>query len=127
MDSAAHKRFTGVGNERILENLERIVDAGTPVVIRIPVVPGHNGTGENLRATAKYLAEKLGGRVIQVQLLPFRKLGIEKYTALGIPYPMEDFEAPPREVWEKDIRRFADMMSSYGLNAVAGSGARIPV
>ena len=127
MDSGEHKRFTGVSNERILENLERVVDSGTPVVIRIPVVPGHNGTGENLRATAKYIAEKLGGRVIQVQLLPFRKLGVEKYASLSIPYPMEDFEAPPREVWEKDIRRFAAMMSSYGLNAVAGSGARIPV
>ena len=127
MDSAVHQRFTGVPNERILENLERVVDFGTPVVIRIPVVPGHNGTEENLRATAKYIAEKLDGRVAQVQLLPFRKLGVEKYASLGIPYPMKDFEAPPREVWEKDIRRFADMMSSYGLNAVAGSGARIPV
>jgi pyruvate formate lyase activating enzyme len=125
MDSGAHKRFTGVPNERILENLERVVDSGTPVVIRIPVVPGHNGTGENLRATAKYIAEKLDGRVLQVQLLPYRKLGVEKYAALGIPYPMEDFQAPPRDVWEKDIRRFAVMMSSYGFNAVAGSEARI--
>jgi pyruvate formate lyase activating enzyme len=127
MDSGAHKRFTGVPNERILENLERVVDSGAPVVIRIPVVPGHNGTEGNLRATAKYIADRLDGRVVQVQLLPFRKLGVEKYASLGIPYPMEDFEAPPREVWEKDIRRFADMMSSYGFNVVAGSGARIHV
>ena len=127
MDSGEHKRFTGVGNERILENLERVVDSGTPVVIRIPVVPKHNGTEGNLRATAKYIADKFDGRVVQVQLLPFRKLGVEKYASLGIPYPMDDFEAPPREVWEEDIRRFADMMSSYGLNAVAGSGARIPI
>ena len=52
MEPEAHKRFTGVSNERILENLERVVDSGTPVVIRIPVVPGHNGTGENLNAVA---------------------------------------------------------------------------
>lgn len=126
MDSAAHKRFTGVPNERILENLKKVVASGTRVVIRIPVVPGHNGTEENLRATAKFLAEDIGGRVAQIQLLPFRKLGVEKYASLGIPYPMEDFEAPPREVWEQDIRQFAEMMSSYGLNAVAGTGAKIP-
>ena len=125
MDSGAHKRFTGAPNEQILENLERVVASGTPVVIRIPVVPGHNGTEENLRATAKYLAGELSGRVNQVQLLPFRKLGVEKYASLGIPYPMEDFEAPPREAWEQNIRQFAAMMSSYGLNAVAGSGGRI--
>jgi pyruvate formate lyase activating enzyme len=125
MDSGAHKRFTGAPNEQILENLERVVASGTPVVIRIPVVPGHNGTEENLRATAKYLAGELSGRVNQVQLLPFRKLGVEKYASLGIPYPMEHFEAPPREAWEQNIRQFAAMMSSYGLNAVAGSGGRI--
>jgi len=127
MDSTDHKRYTGVPNERILDNLRRVVESGTPVVIRIPVVPGHNGTGENLRATAKFLAEELGGRVLQIQLLPFRKLGVEKYASLGIPYPMKDFDAPPRERWEKDIVQFADMMSGFGLNAVAGSGARIPI
>jgi pyruvate formate lyase activating enzyme len=127
MDSGAHNRFTGVPNERILENLKKVVDSGTPVVIRIPVVPGHNGTEENLRATAKFLVNEIGGHVAQIQLLPFRKLGVEKYASLGMPYPMADFEAPPREEWEKDIQRFARIMSSYGLKAVAGSGARIPV
>jgi len=127
MDSSAHKHFTGVPNERILENLKKVVESGTRLVIRIPVVPGHNGTEENLRATAKFLVEELGGQVAQIQLLPFRKLGVEKYASLGRSYPMADFEAPPREVWEKDIRRFARIMSSYGLIAVAGSGARVPV
>jgi pyruvate formate lyase activating enzyme len=127
LDPEAHMRFTGVTNERILANLKKIVESGTPVVVRIPVVPEHNGTEENLRATAKFLAEELGGRVVQIQLLPFRKLGEKKYASLGMPYPMADFEAPPREVWEEDIRGFAEMMSSYGLNAVAGSGSKIPV
>jgi len=127
MDSAEHKRYTGVANDRILENLGNMVQSGTPVVIRIPVVPGHNGTEENLRATARFLSEELPSRVLQVQLLPFRKLGVEKYASLGKPYPMEDFEAPLRDVWEKDIQRFAEMMSSFGLNVTAGSGARIPV
>jgi pyruvate formate lyase activating enzyme len=127
MNSADHKQFTGVSNERILKNLRRVVESGTPVVIRIPVVPGHNGTGENLRETARFISEDLEGRVLQIQLLPFRKLGVEKYASLGIPYPMKQFAAPAREVWEKDILHFAEMMSSFGLNAEAGSGARIPV
>jgi len=121
MDPAAHKRFTGVGNHRILRNLDKVAASGTPIVIRIPVVPGLNGTEDNLRATARYIAEELDGHVIQVQLLPFRKLGLEKYRSLGMEYPMQDFEAPPRDRWEKDIRRFAEMMCSYGLDAVAGA------
>ncbi len=127
LDPEAHERFTGVSNERILSNLLKVVESGTPVVIRIPVVPEHNGTEGNLRATARFIAEELGGRVVQIQLLPFRKLGEKKYASLGMPYPMAEFDAPPRELWERDIRGFAEMMNSYGMNAVAGSGGKIPL
>jgi hypothetical protein len=60
--------------------------------------------------------------VQQVQPLPFRKLGEEKYATLGMPYPMRDYAAPPRETWESDLRRAAAMMSEYGLHVVAGAG-----
>jgi len=125
MDAEAHRRYTGVSNEGILGNLRRLVASGASVVIRIPVVPGHNGTERNLRATARFIVDELGGRVRQIQLLPFRKLGEEKYASLGLPYPMKEFQAPPREVWEADMRHFAEMMSGYGLNAVAGAGSRL--
>jgi len=127
MDNAAHKRFTGVSNQRILDNLKRVVNSGTPVVIRIPVVPKHNGTEENLRETARFIADELRGRVRQVQLLPFRKLGEDKYASLDMIYPMADFEAPEREVWEDSIRHFVDIMQSYGVPAVAGSGSKLEI
>ena len=127
MDADAHKRYTGVSNELILSNLKKVVESGTPVVIRIPVVPQHNGTEDNLRATARFIADDLGGRVRQVQLLPFRKLGEDKYASLGMPYPMADFEAPPRESWERSIRGFVDLMTAYGVPAVAGSGGKIVI
>ncbi len=123
MDADAHRRYTGVSNEAILTNLRRIVESGAEVVIRIPVVPEHNGTEQNLRATARFITDDLGGRVRQVQLLPFRKLGEEKYASLDLPYPMKGFQAPPREIWEPAIRDFASMMSGYGLNVVAGAGS----
>jgi len=125
MDPIAHKRYTGAGNRRILENLRTVADSEIPVVVRIPVVPEHNGTEENLRATARFIADVLGDHVIQVQLLPFHKLGVEKYASLGMQYPMSDFEAPSREQWESDIRGFARLMSSFGLHAVAGASHRI--
>jgi glycyl-radical enzyme activating protein len=125
MDADAHRRYTGVSNEGILANLRRLVASGAEVVIRIPVVPDHNGTEQNLRATARFIVDELGCRVRQVQLLPFRKLGEEKYASLGMPYPMRNFQAPPREVWETNMRHFAAMMSEYGLNAVAGAGSKL--
>jgi pyruvate formate lyase activating enzyme len=123
LDPAAHRRCTGTSNERILANLRKVVASGVRTVIRIPVVPDHNGAESDLRATARFVAEELGGRVAQVQLLPFRKLGEDKYAALGMPYPMRDFKAPPRESWEPELRRAASAMSEYGLNVVAGAGS----
>ncbi len=127
LDNAGHKRFTGVPNHLILDNLRRVVDSGTPVVIRIPVVPQHNGTEQNLRDTARFIMAELGGRVRQVQLLPFRKLGEDKYASLGMRYPMADFDSPPREVWEQTIRRLVDLMRTFGVPAVAGAGNRIEI
>ena len=127
MDNAAHQRFTGVPNRQILSNLKRVVDSGTPVVIRIPVVPDHTGTEENLRETARFVADELGGRVRQIQLLPFHKLGEDKYASLGMIYPMDAFKAPEREVWEADIHHFVEVMRSYGVPAVAGSGSKLEI
>ncbi len=128
MDSEEHKQFTGVRNEQILKNMKLVVESGTPVVIRIPVVAEHNGTEKNLRETAQFIATELNNRVKQIQLLPFRKLGEDKYDSLGMKYPMADFIAPKREQWEQNILRFAEIMSSeYGVPAVAGSGHKVVV
>ena len=88
-------------------------------------MPGHHGTEQNLRATARFIVDELGGRVQQIQLLPFRKLGEDKYASLGSSYPMQEFQSTPREAWERDLRYFAAMISEYGLNAVAGAGSKL--
>jgi pyruvate formate lyase activating enzyme len=127
IETTHHQRFTGVPNRQILDNLKRVVASGTPVVIRIPVVPGYNGTEENMRETARFVADELGGGVRQIQLLPFHKLGEDKYASLGMRYPMADFTTPEREVWEADIRHFVSVMRSYGVPAVAGSGSKLEI
>jgi pyruvate formate lyase activating enzyme len=127
MDAQEHRQYIGVSNERILDNLKKVVAFGTPVVIRIPIVPGHNGTRENMLATARFIVEELGNRVKQVQLLPFKKLGEEKYAALGMPYPMAQFQAPERSEWEQSIREYAQLLNDFGIPAVAGSGSKIVI
>jgi pyruvate formate lyase activating enzyme len=49
-NSDRHKQFTGVGNERILDNLERLDRAGTRIILRCPIVPTFNDREEHLRA-----------------------------------------------------------------------------
>ena len=125
MNSEKHREYSGVGNELILNNITKTVEANKQLIIRIPVIPGHNNSEENIKATARFISDRLGNRVTQVQLLPFRQLGVEKYGSLGMHYGMNGFPTPPREVWEQNILFLVDVMKSYGIPAVAGSSNKL--
>jgi pyruvate formate lyase activating enzyme len=126
MDSAKHRALTGAGNERILENLLRVAALGKPLVLRVPVVAGCNNDEENIRATGAFIRDKLRGNILQLQLLPYRKMGLEKYASLNEPYPMgEGFIPPKRSEWEKNILELTEILRSYGVPAVAGSNVKL--
>ena len=95
LDSEAHRRFTGVGNELILENLKRILAYPATVYIRIPVIPGYNDAPEDLRATARFV--KALDPALHVDLLPYHRFGRAKYEMLDLPYPPGDLAAPTAE------------------------------
>jgi len=128
MDSEVHKSFSGRGNEQVLENIRLLGKMGKKVVVRTPVVIGYNATEENMRATAEFLKEALGTNLVAWQLLPYRKMGTEKYASLNIPYPMGDYDPPEREEWEPLLLSFVDMIKKeYSLPAVAGSSAKLNI
>jgi pyruvate formate lyase activating enzyme len=81
VDSETHKKYTGVGNERILENLGRLLDRGVPLWIRVPIVPTVNDTIEEMRRIKAY-TDRHGG-CQKIELLPYHAMGEHKYIALG--------------------------------------------
>ncbi len=85
MQNEQHKKVIGVSNKKILENAEFIANSGTRVIIRVPVIPGYNDDPENIRATARF-AVSLNG-VSELHLLPYHRLGQEKYGYLYRAYP----------------------------------------
>lgn len=87
IDSRIHKENTGQGNEKILENLERLAATGTHIHVRVPVIPGFNDQIETL-IQIRELTERL--KIEQRSLLPFHQYGSSKYESCGIPYPMKD-------------------------------------
>ena len=129
MDSAVHKKWSGAGNELILKNIRQTAQAGKKLVVRIPVIPQINDSDENMRATAAFMRDNLGDSLVQVQLLPYRKMGIEKYNSLGIPYPMgDDYKMQERSVWEANLLRIRDMLrDEYQLPVEAGSSEKINI
>ncbi len=94
MDPVRHEEIIGVSNELILSNARKIAGMGKNMIIRIPVIPGYNDDLENLDQTLSF-AESIG--VYEVHLLPYHRLGQQKYRQFGRPYMLEATEPPSRE------------------------------
>lgn len=103
-DSTRHKKWTGQGNERILENLEVMNRAGQPVILRCPIIPGVNDDGEHLRAIAKLTRQY---PVIEgCEVMPYHHFGVAKARRIGWETAME-FPVPEAETvenWKRQIR-----------------------
>ena len=98
MDSQKHKEYTGVGNERILENAKKIAESGVELIIRTPVVPTFNDTPEDIKAISSF-AKSLQS-VKEHHLLPYHRLGTDKYFGLGRNYSLKEIEPPTKEKME---------------------------
>jgi len=83
IDDAAHQRWTGVSNQPILRNAERL--AGRNVQVRVPLIPGVTDADENLRAIFDFM-RRVG--LPFVALLPYNASASAKYEWLGLPYEM---------------------------------------
>ena len=117
MDSAAHQRYTGVGNEKIVKNIKMLSEMGKRFWIRIPLIVGVNADDENLTASAEFLAS-LPTKPEVVNLLVYHDVGIGKHARLGTTYNPEGIkmEAPSEEVQQHAL----DMMKRKGLNTKIG-------
>ena len=86
MDPISHRRYTGVTNERILDNLKWIDRSSIPLRIRVPLIPGVTDGQDNLDRIVR-LAASLSS-VQGIDLLPFHRIGSDKYRRLGMVDPM---------------------------------------
>ena len=98
MDSKKHEEYTGVPNERILENARMIAESGVELIIRTPVVPTFNDSAADIKSIADF-ARSLGA-VSEYHLLPYHRLGADKYTGLGRGYSLSEIEPPKKEKME---------------------------
>jgi len=116
MDEERHEAFTGVHNRWILKNL-RLAGGGfggegpgPGLTVRIPLIPGVNDDSENLRTTAGFVAS-MPSRP-RVDLLPYHRLGVDKYHRLGRAYQLSGVEPPQ----EEEVRSAAELLEEAGLN-----------
>ena len=114
MNSAKHKEFTSQPNELILENARKITDAGTRLIVRTPVIPTFNATKEEIGEIAKFASSLKG--VTQMHILPYHRIGTDKYKGLGRDYSLTGIEPPSKEL----MNELLEVVNSYGLKGQIG-------
>ena len=109
-----HKAFTGVDNALILENAKKIADSGVRLIIRTPVIPTFNATKEEISRIAEFASTLKG--VKEMHLLPYHRIGVDKYAGLGREYTLNGIEPPEKELMDELLA----VVNSYGLKGQIG-------
>ena len=116
MNPEMHEKYTGVSNELILQNAEKIHhEMSIAMRARVAIIPGFNDSTENIEATAGFIADKLSNAV-SVHLLSYHRLGEAKRKKLERKNETETIEIPGEHQLE-DCRR---IFESFGLTATVG-------
>ena len=95
MDPEKHKRFIGKDNARVLANAPYIAANAKNFTVRVPVIPTFNDTDAEIAAIARFA--KTLPNVRGIHLLPYHRLGSDKYIALGRSYGMGSLPLIPDE------------------------------
>ncbi|WP_092222277.1 glycyl-radical enzyme activating protein [Desulforhopalus singaporensis] len=116
MDSNRHKKWTGVGNEKILHNLRLLSETEAEIHIRIPLIRGVNDDIDNIERTAAFISSLKGGSAKTINLLPYHNIMVNKYKKLGRYYNPGEISEPGNE----DLSAIVEIFSKYGLSATVG-------
>ena len=91
-DENKHKAFCGYPNTLMLENASKIANLAKKLIVRVPVIPTFNDREQDIRQIAKFAASL--PKVEEMHLLPYHRLGMDKYAALGRNYALSDILPP---------------------------------
>lgn len=113
MDPEGHKKYIGVDNSLILENLKKLSDEGACLYIRLPIIQQVNATDEHIESVIHFLKEN-NIHARQVNLLPYHDIGKGKYASLDMEYHDDEMSVPVSELME----HFKSMFEEQGFNKV---------
>jgi pyruvate formate lyase activating enzyme len=116
MDPVKHWEGTGLSNELILENAQRIASDYPDIrlIFRMPIIPGFNDSVVNIQKTADFIKET---RVREVNVLPIHYLGLSKYDVLGRSCLFDSME----KVSEDKINQIRKVFQKTGITCYVGS------
>jgi len=109
-DNTVHQKWTGRSNKQIVRNLRLVGMKGTPLLVRVPLIPGVNNSVEELKSIASLAASCL--KEPKINLLPYHRYGSGKYKMLDRKYRLEALVRQP----DPEIQRAKEIVESTGIN-----------
>ena len=109
MDERTHQKYTGEGNELILDNLIKLVRNKARIIVRIPVITGITDKQENIREIGEFVLSIKG--IEELQLLPYNYLCKDKYQRMKREYAMQHVKPTS----DGSLRKIKTRLETYGL------------
>lgn len=107
-DREGYKEITGT--DRYLEFMEFVKElnkTNIDVWIRQVIVPGINDSIDYVKDLSKFIKDNINN-VTRVDFLPYHKMGIEKYTKLGLEDPYKDIDAMDKDKCDMLYKEFIE-------------------
>ena len=91
IDPEKHSYWTGVRNERILDNITTLLDNRYNVKVRMPLLKTVNADEADIKGVIEFLKPYKDYKNFKgVDLLPYHKLGVNKYKQLDMIYEIQE-------------------------------------
>lgn len=107
-----HKFVTGVCIDPTIRFARRLAELNRPAWIRFVLVPGLTDNERNIAGLAEFVATL--PNVERMEILPFHKMGEDKYRRNGIPYQLTHTPAPT----DAEVDRARQIFADYGVEAI---------
>jgi pyruvate formate lyase activating enzyme len=114
IDDDLHRKYTGVSNRLVLENLKRLVLSEAAVLPRIPLIPGVTDTDENIEGILSFLSGLDG--IHEVSVLPYNKIAEDKFRRFDLPSRLGELFVQN----EKELRGIGERFESSGYRVRYG-------
>ena len=111
-DPEDHKRYTGVTNDLILENLDFLYQSGASITLRCPIIPGINDNSDHFLAISEL--SKTYPQLHGIEILPYHDMGKNKSKSVGLDIPFDSLKTTPKEVSQE----WLNLLKSMGTERV---------
>ncbi len=111
IDDEKHREITGQSNTLIIENLIKILkETTTPITIRLPLIPTINDDENHLARYADFLNNL--PRDVTFEILPYHRLGSNKYDMMQIGYQLTNIAPAPKETLSRQVQFVREKLNS---------------